>query len=224
MTRICVVSPAVHSHPQYYQTIKYPISLEEVHERVITGHYKDFKAYTADVRLVFRNSAQYNKQKSDIWHDTMYLRKEFNTLAQRARGQVDAIFADDDTEDGGGEENSSGDLGSITTDPMDCDFVQCLYCGDNGVLHACGPAAVCMHCRSGSALPLFCCFVPPSPPPSLVGPWVGMVFADLSTGLCCCCRPWLSSCFHVCLHTTALVASNCTGTRCECQRFHVCVL
>lgn len=44
------------SFPDYYETIKHPISLEMVHEKLEAKSYQTFKEVTVDIGQIFNNA------------------------------------------------------------------------------------------------------------------------------------------------------------------------
>jgi hypothetical protein len=56
-TAICVlVADVQRAFPDYYETIKVPMSLEIVHQRLEDGSYDTLKAVVADIGQIFNNA------------------------------------------------------------------------------------------------------------------------------------------------------------------------
>lgn len=55
--------------PLYYDTIEKPIDLQTLARRVRDGAYADWAAFTADLKLLFKNARTFNEPGSVIYKD-----------------------------------------------------------------------------------------------------------------------------------------------------------
>ncbi len=51
--------------PDYYEIIKNPLCLEQVLDRVDSGHYLTLQAFLSDIRLIASNAEEYNPKDDD---------------------------------------------------------------------------------------------------------------------------------------------------------------
>ena len=52
--------------PDYYDIVKDPICIEDIHEAVMNGEYKDKAAFLLDFRKIYKNSVAYNGRNDDL--------------------------------------------------------------------------------------------------------------------------------------------------------------
>jgi len=65
--------PPKKRYPDYYVTIKKPIALDTVLERIENGEYEDTEALKADLTLMTGNAKKYNVKGSSIYEDAVAL-------------------------------------------------------------------------------------------------------------------------------------------------------
>lgn len=65
--------PDRNDYPEYYKTIKNPISLTGIAEKMQTRQYSDLHAWWNDMSLVFQNALSFNEPGSRIFRDAKLL-------------------------------------------------------------------------------------------------------------------------------------------------------
>jgi chromatin structure-remodeling complex subunit RSC1/2 len=63
--------PPKKRYPDYYVTIKKPIALDSIHERIQKEEYDDTDALKADLTLMTSNAKKYNVKGSSIYEDAV---------------------------------------------------------------------------------------------------------------------------------------------------------
>jgi len=58
-------------YPDYYVTIKKPIALDLIKEKIEKGEYEDVEALKADLTLMTSNAKKYNLKESSIYLDAV---------------------------------------------------------------------------------------------------------------------------------------------------------
>jgi len=64
-------------YPDYYLTIKKPIALDTILERIENDEYDDTEALKADLTLMTSNARKYNVKGSSIYEDATALQVHF---------------------------------------------------------------------------------------------------------------------------------------------------
>ncbi|WVQ95513.1 hypothetical protein IAU59_002610 [Kwoniella sp. CBS 9459] len=67
--------------PDYYQTIKNPISLEEIESKQVGRRYESWQEFFSDVELMCTNAMEYNEDESEVYNDA----KQIMTLLSQLR-------------------------------------------------------------------------------------------------------------------------------------------
>ena|SRR2546423_1194645 len=62
-------------YPDYYTTIKRPIALDTIHNRLEKDEYDDVEALKADLTLMTTNAKRYNVKESTIYQDAVALQR-----------------------------------------------------------------------------------------------------------------------------------------------------
>jgi hypothetical protein len=73
------VDPIALNIPDYPNIIKHPMDLGTVNERLRGNLYMHPDDFVSDVRLVFRNTYNYNKKDSEVWRMAEKLSRKFET-------------------------------------------------------------------------------------------------------------------------------------------------
>lgn len=63
--------PPKKRYPDYYVTIKKPIALNQILDRIQNEEYKDTDALKADLTLMTANAKRYNLKGSSIYEDAV---------------------------------------------------------------------------------------------------------------------------------------------------------
>jgi len=63
--------PPKRKYPDYYVTIKMPISLAQISDKLKKGEYHDVDAMKADFTLMVNNAKTYNVKGSQIYKDAV---------------------------------------------------------------------------------------------------------------------------------------------------------
>nr|XP_018259645.1 uncharacterized protein I303_07713 [Kwoniella dejecticola CBS 10117]OBR81803.1 hypothetical protein I303_07713 [Kwoniella dejecticola CBS 10117] len=67
--------PSRRDLPDYYNTIRYPISLEEIESKHIGRRYESFQEFAEDIELMCQNGMQYNEDGSEVYRDAQQIRE-----------------------------------------------------------------------------------------------------------------------------------------------------
>lgn len=99
-------------YPDYYQEIKTPISLAQIHLRIRNGHYRDSSQMVEDLNTMFENAKKYNRPDSKIYENTCKLQKHMFEKAKSLLNYKDSTAAagikdEDDDEDEDSEVDDS---------------------------------------------------------------------------------------------------------------------
>ncbi|KAF9960849.1 Bromodomain and WD repeat-containing protein 3 [Mortierella alpina] len=107
------------AYPDYCKTVAYPMCLDSIHERLMSGFYRRTRAVQFDIELLEKNALTYNDPKSGIAVYAKHLSRLFKvSLANRAKPlpthvNVKTRRRDEDDEfDGSGSENEVVDIES----------------------------------------------------------------------------------------------------------------
>jgi chromatin structure-remodeling complex subunit RSC4 len=60
-------------YPDYYQTIKKPIALDSIKEKIEKGEYEDVESSKVDLTLMTSNAKKYNLKESSIYLDAVMI-------------------------------------------------------------------------------------------------------------------------------------------------------
>ncbi|WWD20660.1 hypothetical protein CI109_105136 [Kwoniella shandongensis] len=80
MSQPFIKLPNKRSFPDYYETIKHPMSLEIVHQKLLAGEYQTLKEVCADLGQIFNNAKRYNVKESLIFQYAKKLHKMTRTF------------------------------------------------------------------------------------------------------------------------------------------------
>lgn len=75
LANIFYVLPSKKDYPDYYESIKKPIDLNQIAKNILANKYKTLKQLDSDLTLMFDNAKRYNDPKSLIYKDACKLRK-----------------------------------------------------------------------------------------------------------------------------------------------------
>ncbi|PWN41736.1 Bromodomain-containing protein [Ceraceosorus guamensis] len=65
--------PSASDYPDYYQTIRHPISLYIIEERLERGRYSEVSDLKRDLEMVCNNAKRYNMRDTPIWTKAKHL-------------------------------------------------------------------------------------------------------------------------------------------------------
>nr|XP_019008138.1 uncharacterized protein I206_07306 [Kwoniella pini CBS 10737]OCF46919.1 hypothetical protein I206_07306 [Kwoniella pini CBS 10737] len=66
--------PSRKDFPDYYTTIRHPISLEEIESKQVGRRYESFQEFADDIELMVKNGMQYNEDGSEVYRDAQQIR------------------------------------------------------------------------------------------------------------------------------------------------------
>jgi hypothetical protein len=69
--------PPKKRYPDYYLTIKKPIALDSILERIEKEAYNDTEALKVDLTLMTSNAKKYNVKGSSIYEDAVVIQAKF---------------------------------------------------------------------------------------------------------------------------------------------------
>ncbi|WVW80887.1 hypothetical protein I302_102878 [Kwoniella bestiolae CBS 10118] len=67
--------PSRRDFPDYYRTIRNPISLEEIESKQIGRRYESFQEFVEDIDLMCQNGMDYNEDGSEVYRDAQQIRE-----------------------------------------------------------------------------------------------------------------------------------------------------
>ncbi|WWC72539.1 uncharacterized protein I206_106501 [Kwoniella pini CBS 10737] len=67
--------PSRKDFPDYYTTIRHPISLEEIESKQVGRRYESFQEFADDIELMVKNGMQYNEDGSEVYRDAQQIRE-----------------------------------------------------------------------------------------------------------------------------------------------------
>ncbi|KAI7905845.1 uncharacterized protein BX663DRAFT_497836 [Cokeromyces recurvatus] len=88
--------PDREEYPEYYNTIKKPVSLTMIAEKMQTRAYSNLHAWIADMRLVFENALNFNEPGSRIYRDAKLLLRLLNRLQDRILARLGVPVSQED--------------------------------------------------------------------------------------------------------------------------------
>lgn len=88
--------PDKNTLPDYYQTIKNPISLDQIKKRAKRKNYQNVDEALADMELMFENAKLYNEDDSPIYKAAVELQKQARILVEQEKAKPDDDFRDED--------------------------------------------------------------------------------------------------------------------------------
>ncbi|KAK8850478.1 hypothetical protein IAR55_004396 [Kwoniella newhampshirensis] len=80
MSQPFIKLPSKRSFPDYYETIKHPMSLEVVHNKLVASEYQTLKEVCADLGQIFNNAKRYNVKDSLLFQYAKKLHKMTRTF------------------------------------------------------------------------------------------------------------------------------------------------
>eukprot|EP01046_Picozoa_sp_COSAG06_P029596 COSAG06_NODE_2754_length_6338_cov_31.078859_2_plen_1758_part_00 len=83
--------PAKELYPDYYKTIKKPVSLRILKDKIESASYNSWKAFEKDLLLVFENAHQYNVPGSQVCIDAKALEVAYRKFADKVPQQVKKV-------------------------------------------------------------------------------------------------------------------------------------
>lgn len=75
LSQIFLRLPSKVEYPDYYEVIKKPINLEQISQKLKSGHYEGLDDLCSDFILMFDNACKYNEPDSQIYKDALTLQK-----------------------------------------------------------------------------------------------------------------------------------------------------
>ncbi|WWD08343.1 hypothetical protein V865_006455 [Kwoniella europaea PYCC6329] len=67
--------PSRRDFPDYYRTIRNPISLEEIESKQVGRRYESFQEFVDDIDLMCQNGMEYNEDGSEVYRDAQQIRE-----------------------------------------------------------------------------------------------------------------------------------------------------
>lgn len=96
--------------PAYYATIKNPVSMKEIRQRLLSGEYDDIDGPKEDMNLMFNNCFTFNEKGSDVYNMGEQVKKVWESkLAKLPRPAPPIVDEDDEDDDDEDEEEDDDD-------------------------------------------------------------------------------------------------------------------
>ncbi|KAI9003215.1 Bromodomain-containing protein [Gaertneriomyces semiglobifer] len=83
--------PSQRRYPDYYQKIKRPIALNNIHQKVSAYQYRTLTEFEADFNQMVANAMTYNDEGSEVYEDAVTLRMVFSELIKSHGGGSTAV-------------------------------------------------------------------------------------------------------------------------------------
>jgi bromodomain-containing factor 1 len=83
----------------YYNTIKQPISLKEIRQRIVSGEYEDADGAKEDMQLMFNNCFTFNEKGSEVHAMGQEVKKAWDAKIAKMPRPAPPIFDDDEDEE-----------------------------------------------------------------------------------------------------------------------------
>ncbi|KAF8917245.1 kinase-like domain-containing protein [Mucidula mucida] len=76
--------PDKKEHPDYYDLVEYPISMQQIHENSCGSYYQTVQQYRDDWKLMFDNARTYRHKNTRMYDDAGELEKVFDQAFEKA--------------------------------------------------------------------------------------------------------------------------------------------
>jgi hypothetical protein len=78
------IEPEAISFADYYKMAKYPMDLDTVTQRILSGRYRSFRDFANDMRQIWKNAFMYFNSDEESYQAAEHLAKKFETLLLEA--------------------------------------------------------------------------------------------------------------------------------------------
>merc|ERR1712136_251518 len=111
--------PARKELPDYYETIKNPVDIKKIKERIKQHRYRSLDDLERDFALLCQNTQAYNVEGSLIFEDSIKLNTVFTFARETLEKTVQQVYIEEEEEESGSEEEGEEDGGDRSRNNRD---------------------------------------------------------------------------------------------------------